>query len=85
MDNESSDKLVAIKIFIKKAFSDFESEAILLQEAKSVGIPKYLGKGYSKNAGMPFILTEILGPSLMDLLSFCGGKFTLKTTLMLFY
>lgn len=56
-----------------------------MQKAKSVGIPKYLGKGYSKNAGMPFILTEILGPSLMDLLSFCGGKFTLKTTLMLFY
>ena len=56
-----------------------------MQKAKNVGIPKYLGKGYSKNAGMPFILTEILGPSLMDLLSFCGGKFTLKTTLMLFY
>ena len=85
MDNESSDKLVAMKIFARQVCSDPKSEAALLQKAKSVGIPKYLGKGYSENQGMPFILTEILGPSLIDLLSFCGGKFTLKTTLMLFY
>ena len=34
---------------------------------------------------MEFIITESLGPSLDELLSFCGGKFTLKTTLMLFH
>ena len=27
----------------------------------------------------------MIGPSIADLLKFCGGKFTLKTTLMLFF
>ena len=33
---------------------------------------------------MEYLITEVLGPSIGDLLNFCGGKFTLKTTLMIF-
>ena len=60
-------------------------EAEILKWAQNEGIPKYFGKGFSSNLQMEFIITEVLGPSLGDLLTFCGGKFTLKTTCMLFH
>ena len=50
-----------------------------------MGIPRYIGKGLSTNFQVEFIISEALGPSLGDLLTYCGGKFTLKTTLMLFH
>ena len=49
------------------------------------GFPKYIGKGLSKKLQIEFLICEVLGPSLDELLYFCGGKFTLKTTLMLFH
>ena len=29
------------------------------------------------------MISEVCGPSLGDLINYCGGKFTLKTTLMI--
>ena len=47
LDNEDSDKLVAVKTLISQKISDPALEATILKDAKNVGIPKYLGKGYS--------------------------------------
>ena len=45
------------------------------------GIPKYFGSGNYHSC--KFMSIESLGPSLKDLLEFCGGNFTVKTTLMI--
>lgn len=61
------------------------NEAILMKWVQGEGFPKYIGKGLSKKLQIEFLICEVLGPSLDELLYFCGGKFTLKTTLMLFH
>ncbi|OQV14065.1 Casein kinase I isoform alpha [Hypsibius exemplaris] len=38
---------------------------------------------YGQEHGRHFLVTELLGPNLMDFLHFCDGKFTLKTVCML--
>ena len=52
-----------------------------LNHKKMAGIPKYYRSG--KNGSSDLICIEALGPSIKDLLTFCGGSFTVKTTLML--
>ena len=87
LDNEKKGTLVAIKaspIKENKISVVTGNEAVLLKWAQGEGIPKYIGKGLSTHLKYEFIITEALGPSLDELLFFCGGKFTLKTTLMLF-
>jgi hypothetical protein len=39
----------------------------------------WYGKGHDYSA----LVIDVLGPSLYDLLKYCGGKFTLKTVLMI--
>ena len=87
LDNKHENTLVALKatrIRENKISVVTSNEAILLKWANGEGIPRYMGKGMSINLKLEFIIMEALGPSLDDLLFLCGGKFTLKTTLMLF-
>ena len=43
--------------------------------------PKLYASGVEN--GRLFMLMDLLGPNLYDLMSICGGKFTLKTSLLL--
>ena len=46
-----------------------------------IGFPHVHWFGIEGN--FTYLIMDFLGPSLDDLLNFCGGKFTLKTTLMI--
>lgn len=46
-----------------------------------IGIPHLIWFG--ENGDFRFLVTELLGNSLEDYLDICGGKFSLKTTLMI--
>ncbi|MCL4116647.1 UNVERIFIED_CONTAM: hypothetical protein GTU68_055996, partial [Idotea baltica] len=46
----------------------------------SVGIPALCWYGIENNYRA--LITDVYGPSLKQLMQFCGGKFTLKTTLL---
>lgn len=49
------------------------------------GFPRLIKQGINVQLGILYIATDLLGPSLNDLSIFCGGRFSLKTTLMLYY
>ena len=49
--------------------------------AGGVGIPHVYAHG--TDCEYNYMIFDLLGPSLEDLLNFCGGKFSLKTVLML--
>uniref|UniRef100_A0A0N4Z7A2 non-specific serine/threonine protein kinase n=1 Tax=Parastrongyloides trichosuri TaxID=131310 RepID=A0A0N4Z7A2_PARTI len=50
-----------------------------LNERKNTGIPRLLYFTFEYET--PVLITELLGPSLQSLLSFCGGKFGFQTTI----
>ena len=57
-------------------------EAKLLQDFIGVeGFPKFTW--YGKEGEFYIMVIELLGPSLEDLFNYCGGKFSLKTVLLL--
>jgi len=78
-----SGKSVAIKMELRTAKNPhLESEYKIYQTlAGGVGISQvyWFGRACNWNA----MVLDVLGPSLRDLLKFCGGKFTLKTVLLL--
>ena len=45
------------------------------------GIPKI--HWYGREQGYNILAMDMLGPSLQDLLTYCGGRFSLKTILMI--
>ena len=48
---------------------------------KAVGFPKMHWHGQENKSF--YVVMDLLGPSLEDLFCMCGGRFTLKTVLML--
>ena len=49
------------------------------------GFPRLLDAGVSTKSEIKYAVVDLLGPSLGDLLELCGYRFSLKTTLMLWY
>ena len=49
------------------------------------GFPNLISQGISLENEFIFLVSDLLGPSLEDLFNFCGGKFSLMTTCMLFF
>jgi casein kinase I family protein HRR25 len=59
-------------------------EAKLYQSfSESFGVPSFRWFGKEKHLNMNVLIVDLLGPSLQDLLDSCGGKFSLKTVLLL--
>lgn len=54
----------------------------LLTAKKMEGVPKFKKYGVTE-CGSVYMCIESLGPSLSDLLKFCNGTFSIKTTLMI--
>ena len=48
---------------------------------KQIGFPKLYC--YGSEGDYNYLVMELLGPSLSELLAYCNGKFTLKTILLL--
>ena len=75
---------VAIKMEKKvvRGEKQLKKEFQLLRVLRSArGFPAVLE--YGQCGSVDCLVMEVLGPNLADLLQFCGGKFSLKTTLIL--
>jgi hypothetical protein len=71
-----------LETFVENKASHLEKEAKIYQLVKGgVGIPNLYWFGVENNYRA--LVTDILGPSLEQLLKFCKGVFTLKTVLLL--
>ncbi|KAL3319551.1 Casein kinase I isoform delta [Cichlidogyrus casuarinus] len=84
-NGKSSKEMVAVKMeLIKQNQNHLKSEYQLLKMLDNhVGIPKiyWYGKDADKQLYNCLVM-ELLGPSIEELLVYCKGKFSLKTTLM---
>ncbi|CAL8085563.1 unnamed protein product [Orchesella dallaii] len=80
------EELVAVKIErIHKHYQllAHESKVYKLLDGDRIGIPHFKWYGQDLEHGYNIMVMELLGPSLQQLLEFCGGKFSVKTVLML--
>ena len=85
-DLYNNSKPVAIKTestnaSVSHLFKEIQNHHLLLAK----GFPRLIKQGINKQHCIMYIATDLLGPSLCDLSVFCGGRFSLKTTLMLYY
>ena len=70
---------------LNQQFSQLLREIQNFKALEGVGFPALIKQGISVENEFIFLVTDLLGPSLEDLFNLCGQKFSLKTTLMLFY
>ena len=82
LDDDTGDE-VAIKLeYNSMEFSQLQNEVSLYKTlAGAPGIPRVHWDGAGGNYNV--MVFDLLGPSLEDLLDFCGRKFSLKTVLMI--
>ena len=82
LDDDTGDE-VAIKLeYNNLDFSQLQNEISLYKTlAGGLGIPRVHWDG--SEANYKVMVFDLLGPSLEDLLDFCGRKFSLKTVLMI--
>eukprot|EP00828_Plagiopyla_frontata_P021528 TRINITY_DN28120_c0_g1_i1.p1 TRINITY_DN28120_c0_g1~~TRINITY_DN28120_c0_g1_i1.p1 ORF type:complete len:313 (+),score=64.09 TRINITY_DN28120_c0_g1_i1:108-1046(+) len=59
----------------------YESKIYRILESMGYGIPQFYW--YGVEGDFHILILDLLGPNLDDLLQFCGGKFNLKTVLMI--
>ena len=86
-DIENGNHLYAVKmesLDISVSHMLKEIQAIKYLEG-GIGFPRLITQGISVENKCIYIVIPILGPSLQDLFDFCGNKFSLKTTLMIFH
>lgn len=80
--DKNTNELVAIKVEELKKSSRLDFEYRIYKEINdNVGFPEIYD--FRKTKKNYICIMECLGPSLEDLLDFCGKKFSLKTTLMI--
>jgi len=86
LDLFDNNKPVAIKTeSINETFSQLLKEIQSYHLLTTVGFPRLIKQGISVENGFIYIATDLLGPSIEDLFNLCGKRFSLKTTLMVFY
>jgi serine/threonine protein kinase len=75
---------VAIKLEHHTAYPSFLEEEVEITRSFSgrVGFPQLYWDGVKD--GFTVMVFELLGPNLEDLFRYCGNRFSLKTTLMIF-
>lgn len=75
---------VAIKLEHRNIAPSLLDEEIRIYELlkSQTGFPRVVWNGWQNT--FQVMVFELLGPNLEDLLQYCGGKFSLKTTLILF-
>ena len=83
---DPNQKPVAIKTeSLNQTFSQLIKEIQNYKILAGHGFPRLLKQGISVENELIYLATELLGPSLEDLFNLCNKKFSLKTSLMLFY
>jgi serine/threonine protein kinase len=81
-DIESSEEVALKLVPIDEGPWVLDRETSMYEELREgVGIPRV--HWYGKQDGYSVMVQELLGPTLVDLLKYCGGRFTLKTVLLI--
>lgn len=73
-------KTESIKCRFPQLLMEFQNTKLLVAQ----GFPKLHHQGILVENENIFLIIELMGPTLEDLFNFCGRKFSLKTSLMIF-